>query len=94
MLVELIVVEQRYQAVLAVEVWLLEACRGNPDWGPRRLLHEAVRARRDNAKEVRRKRPPARRARAGHNGHRCVTHQAKPTRNTSGEPPQGHYATV
>ncbi len=28
----------------AVEVWLLEARRGNPDWGPRRLLHEAVRA--------------------------------------------------
>ncbi len=28
----------------AVEVWLLEARRGNPDWGPRRLLHEAARA--------------------------------------------------
>jgi transposase InsO family protein len=28
----------------AVEVWVLEARRRNPDWGPRRLLHEAVRA--------------------------------------------------
>jgi transposase InsO family protein len=98
MLVELRVVEQRYQAVLAViregvpvtevadrfgvsrqavhrwlrwyedqglpglvdrshrpprcshqmdpanEVWILEARRRHPDWGPRRLVHEAVRA--------------------------------------------------
>jgi transposase InsO family protein len=28
----------------AVEVWVLEARRRNPDWGPRRLLHEALRA--------------------------------------------------
>src|SRR5918994_3299926 len=28
----------------AVEVWFLEARRRNPDWGPRRLLHEASRA--------------------------------------------------
>jgi transposase InsO family protein len=28
----------------AVEVWVLEARRRNPDWGPRRLLHEASRA--------------------------------------------------
>jgi transposase InsO family protein len=28
----------------AVEVWILEARRRNPDWGPRRLVHEAVRA--------------------------------------------------
>src|SRR5881392_4377752 len=29
----------------AVEVWVLEARRRNPDWGPRRLVHEALRAR-------------------------------------------------
>lgn len=28
----------------AVEVWVLEARRRNPDWGPRRLVHEALRA--------------------------------------------------
>ena len=28
----------------AVEVWVLETRRRNPDWGPRRLVHEAVRA--------------------------------------------------
>jgi len=28
----------------AVEVWVLEARRRNPDWGPRRLVHEASRA--------------------------------------------------
>ena len=28
----------------AVEVWVLETRRRNPDWGPRRLLHEALRA--------------------------------------------------
>lgn len=28
----------------AVEVWVLEARRRHPDWGPRRLVHEAVRA--------------------------------------------------
>ena len=28
----------------AIEVWVLEARRRNPDWGPRRLVHEAVRA--------------------------------------------------
>ena len=28
----------------AVEVWVLETRRRNPDWGPRRLLHEAVRS--------------------------------------------------
>ncbi len=27
-----------------VEVWVLEARRRNPDWGPRRLVHEAIRA--------------------------------------------------
>jgi transposase len=25
----------------AIEVWVLEARRRNPDWGPRRLVHEA-----------------------------------------------------
>jgi transposase len=29
----------------AVEVWVLEARRRNPPWGPRRLVHEASRAR-------------------------------------------------
>jgi transposase InsO family protein len=28
----------------AVEVWVLETRRRNPDWGPRRLVHEAARA--------------------------------------------------
>jgi transposase InsO family protein len=28
----------------AIEVWVFEARRRNPDWGPRRLVHEAVRA--------------------------------------------------
>jgi transposase InsO family protein len=28
----------------AVEVWVLERRRRNPDWGPRRLVHEAARA--------------------------------------------------
>jgi transposase InsO family protein len=28
----------------AVEVWVLEARRRNPDWGPRRLVHEAARS--------------------------------------------------
>ncbi len=28
----------------AVEVWVLETRRTNPDWGPRRLVHEAARA--------------------------------------------------
>jgi transposase InsO family protein len=28
----------------AVEVWVLEARRRNPDWGPRRLVHESSRA--------------------------------------------------
>jgi transposase InsO family protein len=28
----------------ATEVWVLEARRRNPDWGPRRLVHEASRA--------------------------------------------------
>ena len=27
-----------------IEVWVLEARRRNPDWGPRRLVHEAIRA--------------------------------------------------
>jgi hypothetical protein len=27
----------------AVEVWVLEARRRNPEWGPRRLVHEASR---------------------------------------------------
>src|SRR5438128_5502490 len=27
-----------------IEVWVLEARRRNPDWGPRRLVHEATRA--------------------------------------------------
>jgi transposase InsO family protein len=31
----------------ATEVWVLETRRRNPDWGPRRLVHEAVRARVD-----------------------------------------------
>lgn len=34
-----------HQMDAAVEVWLLEARRRNPDWGPRRLVHEAARAR-------------------------------------------------
>jgi transposase InsO family protein len=28
----------------AIEVWVVEARRRNPDWGPRRLVHEAARA--------------------------------------------------
>lgn len=28
----------------AMEVWVLEQRRRNPDWGPRRLVHEATRA--------------------------------------------------
>jgi transposase InsO family protein len=28
----------------SIEVWVLEARRRNPDWGPRRLVHEAARA--------------------------------------------------
>ena len=28
----------------AIEVWVLETRRRNPDWGPRRLVHEAARA--------------------------------------------------
>lgn len=28
----------------AIEVWICEARRRNPDWGPRRLVHEAARA--------------------------------------------------
>jgi len=28
----------------AIEVWIQEARRRNPDWGPRRLVHEATRA--------------------------------------------------
>ena len=34
-----------HQMDAAVEVWVLEARRRNPDWGPRRLVHEASRAR-------------------------------------------------
>jgi helix-turn-helix protein len=30
----------------AVEVWVLEARRRNPDWGPRRLVHEGLEGRR------------------------------------------------
>jgi len=33
-----------HQMDAAVEVWVLEARRRNPGWGPRRLVHEAVRA--------------------------------------------------
>ena len=33
-----------HQMEAAVEVWVLEARRRNPDWGPRRLVHEASRA--------------------------------------------------
>jgi transposase InsO family protein len=33
-----------HQMDAAVEVWVLEARRRNPDWGPRRLVHEAARA--------------------------------------------------
>src|SRR5512132_4145835 len=33
-----------HQMAPAVEVWMLEARRRNPDWGPRRLVHEASRA--------------------------------------------------
>jgi transposase InsO family protein len=33
-----------HQMAPAVEVWVLEARRRNPDWGPRRLVHEASRA--------------------------------------------------
>jgi transposase InsO family protein len=28
----------------AIEVWILEARRRHPDWGPRRLVHEVIRA--------------------------------------------------
>jgi transposase InsO family protein len=33
-----------HQMAPSVEVWVLEARRRNPDWGPRRLVHEASRA--------------------------------------------------
>jgi len=33
-----------HQMDAAVEVWVLEARRRNPAWGPRRLVHEAARA--------------------------------------------------
>jgi transposase InsO family protein len=33
-----------HQMDAAVEVWVLETRRRNPDWGPRRLVHEALRA--------------------------------------------------
>jgi transposase InsO family protein len=33
-----------HQMPPAVEVWVLEARRRNPEWGPRRLVHEASRA--------------------------------------------------
>jgi transposase InsO family protein len=33
-----------HQMPPAVEVWVLEARRRNPGWGPRRLVHEAARA--------------------------------------------------
>ena len=33
-----------HQMDAVVEVWVLEARRRNPDWGPRRLVHEAIRA--------------------------------------------------
>ena len=33
-----------HQMEPAVEVWVLEARRRNPEWGPRRLVHEAARA--------------------------------------------------
>jgi transposase InsO family protein len=33
-----------HQMAPAVEVWVLEARRRNPDWGPRRLVHEASRS--------------------------------------------------
>jgi transposase-like protein len=33
-----------HQMAPAIEVWVLEARRRNPDWGPRRLVHEATRA--------------------------------------------------
>jgi len=33
-----------HQMDAAVEVWVLEARRCNPEWGPRRLVHEAMRA--------------------------------------------------
>jgi transposase InsO family protein len=33
-----------HQMPPAVEVWVLEARRRSPEWGPRRLVHEAVRA--------------------------------------------------
>jgi transposase InsO family protein len=33
-----------HQMAPATEVWVLEARRRNPDWGPRRLVHEATRA--------------------------------------------------
>src|SRR4249919_837967 len=32
-----------HQMVPAVEVWVLEARRAHPEWGPRRLVHEAAR---------------------------------------------------
>ena len=33
-----------HQMEPAIEVWVLETRRRNPDWGPRRLVHEATRA--------------------------------------------------
>ena len=33
-----------HQMPAEIEVWVLEARRRNPDWGPRRLVHEATRA--------------------------------------------------
>ena len=33
-----------HQMDAAIEVWILETRRRNPDWGPRRLVHEAARA--------------------------------------------------
>lgn len=33
-----------HQMAPAVEVWVLEARRRNPEWGPRRLVHEASRS--------------------------------------------------
>jgi transposase InsO family protein len=33
-----------HQMAAAVEVWVLETRRRNPDWGPRRLVHEARKA--------------------------------------------------
>jgi transposase-like protein len=56
----------------AVEVWVLEARRRNPDWGPRRLVHEAARAGVDPVRRVR-----------GPTGRRCLPRDGVRTLHTT-----------